>query len=561
MPSIRTLLRIRAVPPALALTLTTAGVVTFAPRAGADGVCTTNAGLTTCVFRTAAGAQPFLVPPGVVSLTVKVVGAAGGSGSGDTTGGGGGTTTGTLTVTPTSTLDVYVGGGGGNAPAPPSEAPAPSVHTLRATCTAVTGGSAGIGGGGSGGSGCAGGGGGGGGGSFVMTHGSAPGTPDQTLAAAGGGGGGAGQGASLEVVTRGFATSSVDGRTVPAAAHRISANPNDGGAGGYVSGGTNHPGGNGGGSYGGHSGDTGGGAGGAGATAGSAGVGGNGANASYGNAGGGGGGGGYVGGGGGGKNSGGGGGCGFLQGVPTSCTAPDSDESVARPYRATATGADGEVDLSYPTPPTNPPPNPNRPGNPPNDEFPGFPPDGGGGNNNTPSNVSCHSGAECTAFAGPGADAAYSITAHGGSGKARLFAKLNSGRRPDCPNYRETVHDFVRFGFRNADDGRTWRKTGRLTVLHRMSHDEALALLHEIQICFAAPYTFVPRRGWHLVHLHGDWIGILPECGTYLDRYAALNHLAAPCVSQRRLLRWHDDWAVRVVFRVPEGRQDPKALG
>lgn len=560
MPSIRTLLRIRAVPPALALALTTAGVVTFAPGAGADGVCTNNAGLTTCVFRTAAGAQPFLVPPGVVSLTVKVVGAAGGSGSSDTTGGGGGTTTGTLTVAPTSTLDVYVGGGGGSAPAPPSEAPAPSVHTLRAACTAVAGGSAGIGGGGSGGSGCAGGGGGGGGGSFVMTQGAAPGTIGATLAAAGGGGGGAGQGPVTDA-TRGFAPASVDERGVPTAAGQEAANGNDGGAGGYVSGGTNHPGENGGGSYGGHSGDTGGGAGGVGATPGSAGVGGNGANASYGNAGGGGGGGGYVGGGGGGKNSGGGGGCGFLQGVPTSCTAPDSDESVARSYRATATGADGEVDLSYPTPPTNPPPNPNPPGNPPNDEFPGFPPDGGGGNNNTPSNVSCHSGAECTAFAGPGADAAYSITAHGGSGKARLFAKLNSGRRPDCQNYRETVHDFVRFGFRNADDGRTWRKTGRLTVLHRMSHDEALALLHEIQICFAAPYTFVPRRGWHLVHLHGDWIGILPECGTYLDRYAALNHLAAPCVSQRRLLRWHDDWAVRVVFRVPEGRQDPKALG
>jgi hypothetical protein len=347
---------------------------------------------------------------------------------------------------------------------------------------------------------------------------------------------------------------------VPTAFERATVDGNDGGSGGFVSGGTNHPGEDGGGNYGGRNGDSGGGAGGAGATAGGIGGGGNGANSTYGS-GGGGGGGGYRGGGGGGSDSGGGGGCGFLQSVTSSCTAPD-EETAARPYRETAIGADGEVDLSYPTPPT-PSPAPNPPGIPPQNQFPGFPPVGGGGGNNnrTPSTVACHSGAECTAFAGPGGDAAYSITAHGGSGRARLFARLNSGRRPDCPNYRETVHDFVRFGFRNPDDGHDWSKTGRLTVLHRMSHGEALTLLREIQICFAAPYTFVPRRGWHLLHAHREWIGILPECGAYLDRYAALNHLPAPCVSQRRLLRWHDKWVVRVVFRVPAGHKDPKALG
>jgi hypothetical protein len=175
--------------------------------------------------------------------------------------------------------------------------------------------------------------------------------------------------------------------------------------------------------------------------------------------------------------------------------------------------------------------------------------------------VTCRSGGSCTAFAGPGGDAAYSITAHPGSGRARLFAKLNSGPRPDCPGYRETVHDFVRFGFRNPGAGRDRAKTGRLIVLHRMPHDEALALLREIQICFAAPYKFVPRRGWSLAHAHAEWIGIIPECGTYLDRWAAANHLPAPCVSQRRLLRWGDTWVVQVVFRVPPGRQDPKALG
>jgi Glycine rich protein len=532
----------------LTVALIAAGAVTVAPTATAAGACTDNAGTTTCVFHTAAGAQPFTVPSGLLTFTVKVIGAAGGKGSSDTTGGAGGTTTGTITVPPsTATLDVYVGGGGGDAAPPPSQSP--SVHGLRANnCTAVTGGSAGVGGGGIGGNGCGGGGGGGGGGSFVMTAGATPGTVGATLAAAGGGGGGAGRG-QVSDVERGFAPASVTG--------------NDGGAGGYVSGGTNHPGEKGGGPYGGESGDNGGTAGGVGATAGSPGQGGNGATGTYGHAGGGGGGGGYLGGGGGGRDSGGGGGCGFLQGVTTSCMSPEEPEATSS-FRETSAGADGEVDISYPTPQTpNPPPNP--PNNaPPDDRFPGFPPDdnrGGGANNNTPSTVSCRSGAECTAFAGPGRDAAYSITAHPGPGRTRLFAKLNSGRRPDCPGYRETVHDFVRFGFRDPGDGRNRSKTGRLIVLHRMSHNEALALLREIQICFAAPYRIVPRRGWHLDYLHGEWIGILPECGAYLDRYASLNHLAAPCVSQRRLLRWGDDWVVRVVFRVPQGAQDPKALG
>ncbi|HZE65112.1 MAG TPA: hypothetical protein VE081_00685 [Sporichthyaceae bacterium] len=548
-----------AVTSVLVVALTTAGVLTLAPTAGADGVCTDAGGVTTCVFHTAAGAQPFLVPSGVLSLTVRVVGGGGGASSDMTAGGAGGITSGTITVTAATSLDVHVGGGGGNVEPPTSPPSSSSVQRLRADCSPATGGSPGIGGGGTGGSGsgCAGGGGGGGGGSFIMKQGAAPGTVGDTLAAAGGGGGGGGQLVEEDVdLARGISPAAVGRRAAsdPTVGERATVNGSGGGQGGAVSGGTNHPGSNGGGDEGGGSGDIGGAAGSGDATAGRVGVGGNGADGNFG----GGGGGGYFGGGGGGGYSGGGGGCGFLQGVPTSCTPAPAPESTARRFTATAIGADGEVDLSYPTPP--PPPPPNTPDNGPADQFPGFPP-GGRNQNTTPSNVTCRSGAECTAFAGPGGDAAYDVTAHGGSGQARLFARLNSGWRPNCPGYQEYLHDFVRFGFRNPHDGHTWSKTVRVTGLHRMSHEDAADRLGKIQICFAAPYKFVPRHGYFLAQRAGWWIGILPECGAYLDRYASLNHLPAPCVSQRRLLRWDDTWVVRIVFRVPEGRLDPKALG
>ncbi|MGY4893720.1 MAG: hypothetical protein ACO1N2_03455 [Candidatus Saccharimonadota bacterium] len=63
------------------------------------------------------GAETFVVPAGVTSISVKVWGAGGGGGAGGSTGtggagGGGGYVTAAIPVTPGETLNVYVGGGG-----------------------------------------------------------------------------------------------------------------------------------------------------------------------------------------------------------------------------------------------------------------------------------------------------------------------------------------------------------------------------------------------------------------------------------------------------------------
>ncbi len=67
---------------------------------------------------TTQGADIFVVPTGVTSLTVKLWGAGGGGGGGGTNqpggaGGGGGFIQSTISVTPGETLNMYVGGGGG----------------------------------------------------------------------------------------------------------------------------------------------------------------------------------------------------------------------------------------------------------------------------------------------------------------------------------------------------------------------------------------------------------------------------------------------------------------
>jgi hypothetical protein len=67
---------------------------------------------------TSQGANTWIVPTGVTSITVKLWGGGGGGGGGSTSGtggagGGGGYTTAVIPVTAGQTLDVYVGGGGG----------------------------------------------------------------------------------------------------------------------------------------------------------------------------------------------------------------------------------------------------------------------------------------------------------------------------------------------------------------------------------------------------------------------------------------------------------------
>ncbi len=150
-----------------ALVLAGAGVVTtWAAPAVPAAAAPTVTELTTV------GSHEFVVPAGVLAVTVEAFGAQGGTGnnSGEAVAGGlGGSATATIEVTPGETLQVTVGGAGGAAPG-------------------GSGGAAGANGGGAGGSdgaGAFGGGGGGGGMSDVRRTGT-------ILVAAGGGGGGGG---------------------------------------------------------------------------------------------------------------------------------------------------------------------------------------------------------------------------------------------------------------------------------------------------------------------------------------------------------------------------------
>ncbi len=73
--------------------------------------CTVTGGAATCSYASTGGEQTFLVPDGVQSISVKAVGAPGGtSDSGTNPGGFGATVTGTLSVSPGQTLYVEVGG-------------------------------------------------------------------------------------------------------------------------------------------------------------------------------------------------------------------------------------------------------------------------------------------------------------------------------------------------------------------------------------------------------------------------------------------------------------------
>ena len=104
----------RALPaiPAAAVALLFA---TAAP-AGAIPACTTGC----TIFGETGSPQAFVVPSGVVGVTVELYGAGGGEGYGcggecDAGGGNGGFTVASLTTAPGSTLEVQVGGEGGNA--------------------------------------------------------------------------------------------------------------------------------------------------------------------------------------------------------------------------------------------------------------------------------------------------------------------------------------------------------------------------------------------------------------------------------------------------------------
>jgi hypothetical protein len=155
-------------------------------------------------------------------------------------------------------------------------------------------------------------------------------------------------------------------------------------------------------------------------------------------------------------------------------------------------------------------------------------------------------GAQVPAFSaasvGPAGTPVFSLTIDGG------------GARPSCPGYRPRDRDWVQFAFESG--GSTFRKTGTMTPNFGTPRAEAEDRLERDQVCFSAPYRFTARPGFRLRRA-GTWFdGVLPECAALPARSRVV-----PCVIDRSIVRIGDGWGVRLEFWVPQGRQDPKALG
>jgi hypothetical protein len=140
----------------------------------------------------------------------------------------------------------------------------------------------------------------------------------------------------------------------------------------------------------------------------------------------------------------------------------------------------------------------------------------------------------------------------GGDGPSVLSLTINGGGpKPKCAGYQVRDRDWVRFGFTSG--GNTFRKTGTMTSNSATNRAQAERLLAQKQVCFAAPYRFAPRPGFGLRRA-GSWFdGVLPDCTSARFR--------RPCVAHRSILRVDGGWVVRLQFRVPPNRKDPKALG
>jgi hypothetical protein len=148
-----------------------------------------------------------------------------------------------------------------------------------------------------------------------------------------------------------------------------------------------------------------------------------------------------------------------------------------------------------------------------------------------------------------------------GSDRAVLFATRNGGGiKPECPGYTTTFTDWVQFGFQDPARGATFRKTGTFTLRHRLSRDAASAASQSLQICFEAPYPFLHRPGFRVEKQGSSFVGVLPECQNLTQRHVPVG-TETPCVSDRQVVRSGKGWVVRIRFRVPPSRQDPKALG
>jgi hypothetical protein len=170
---------------------------------------------------------------------------------------------------------------------------------------------------------------------------------------------------------------------------------------------------------------------------------------------------------------------------------------------------------------------------------------------------------EVTAVEEPGSPGAASFGAAsvGGRDRAVLFATRNGGdTKPDCPGYRESFTDWVQFGFQDPARGAIYRKIATFTLHRRLSRTAAAAEARRLQICFEAPYRFTNRPGYRVEQQGSVFAGVLPQCPT-LIRGQIPADAATPCVSDRQVVRSGDGWVVRITFRIPASRQDPKALG
>ncbi|MGQ0847196.1 MAG: hypothetical protein ACT4QF_24010 [Sporichthyaceae bacterium] len=532
------------------VTLAAGGVVALsAPNAAAAIVpiacIPSGSGAVTCEYGDTANIGRFTVPAGVSSIAVTLTGGAGGDGAttegvGDpgTGGAGGQITSATLAVSGGNVFDVYLGAGGEDASGCGDPGPGGSSGGVSQLA------------GGSGSASeleapfyCAGGG--GGGGSFLMNGGQNPLTAVPRVGAGGGGGGGGAE-------NDGPADGGNGGRGGPAGS--------DGqGAGG------------------GQRGEDGGGAAefGAGFN-GSRGIGGAGRD------GGGGGGGGLLGGEGGSFGGGGGGGCGGPI-CPTPTQEEEEEELSISPFRAAA--LDGGLTITYflgqsaesPGGPGGPgggtpdqnggnagsnDPNPNTNPNAQPKALPGMDP--------ATATALCEPSKSCRVNPPPGADSRFQIDASGGSRRAVLFATTNGNfqmasvgasrngvkGRPDCLDYTERNSDWVQFGFLEPATGATWSKTAVMTQRKKLKKAAALKLAEQLQICFAAPYSFPTREGFRAGKMGKDRTGVLADCTS-----ARVKGRKVPCLISREIVEVKGGWTVRLTFRIPANAKDPKALG
>lgn len=174
----------------------------------------------------------------------------------------------------------------------------------------------------------------------------------------------------------------------------------------------------------------------------------------------------------------------------------------------------------------------------------------------------CRPGRTCTVEPPAGPDSRFRIDASGGTERAVLFGVMNgnfrpadtiASGRPNCPDYRERNSDWVQFGFLDSKRGASWRKSAVMTLRQKLSKGSAERLAQDMQVCFAAPYSFPTRDGYRLGRSGPDRVGVLASCGSVTR--------SAPCLARREIAKVRGGWVVRLAFKIPANGRDPKALG